>query len=101
MIGDIIGQPEDRLEAMMDHPQAFRLPQPDILPVRDGANTTLIPIEDIDWVEAAGDYMCLHAGGETHIMRSTMAGLEAQLPASLFTGFIAPRWSTECESDRF
>ena len=37
--------------------------------------------EDIDWVDAAGDYMCVHALGETHIMRKTMKELETALNA--------------------
>jgi two-component system LytT family response regulator len=39
------------------------------------------PSVEIDWVDAAGDYMCLHVGGKTHIMRSTMKELLAKLPA--------------------
>ena len=37
--------------------------------------------EDIEWIEAAGDYMCVHAQGETHIMRKTMKELEDELEA--------------------
>ena len=41
--------------------------------------TTWIPQDEIEWIDAAGDYMCVHAGGETHIMRMTMKMLEASL----------------------
>ena len=50
------------------------------LAVRDGRETELVAITEIDWVDAAGDYMCLHVGGKTHIMRSTMKELLAKLP---------------------
>ena len=50
------------------------------LAVRDGRETELVTINEIDWVDAAGDYMCLHVGGKTHIMRSTMKELLAKLP---------------------
>ena len=53
---------------------------PSRLAVRDGRETELVIINDIDWVDAAGDYMCLHVGGKTHIMRSTMKELLANLP---------------------
>ena len=33
----------------------------------------------IEWIDAAGDYMCVHAGGETHILRMTMKKLEEAL----------------------
>lgn len=50
------------------------------LAVKDGSETRFVPFEAIDWVDAAGDYMCVHSAGETHIMRSTMAQLLEQLP---------------------
>lgn len=53
---------------------------PGRLAVRDGRETELVVINEIDWVDAAGDYMCLHVGGKTHIMRSTMKELLAKLP---------------------
>ncbi|MDH5736758.1 MAG: LytTR family transcriptional regulator, partial [Gammaproteobacteria bacterium] len=32
----------------------------------------------------AGDYMCVHANDETHVMRSTMKDLESQLDPAIF-----------------
>ncbi|MFH2002481.1 MAG: LytTR family DNA-binding domain-containing protein [Planctomycetota bacterium] len=40
--------------------------------------------QEIDWVEAAGNYMRLHAGNEIHLMRETMSGMETRLPSDLF-----------------
>lgn len=31
--------------------------------IKDGSSTTFVPVKDIDWVDAAGDYMCVHVGG--------------------------------------
>jgi len=56
----------------------------DRLAIKDGSSTIFVPIHDIDWVDAAGDYMCVHARGETYIMRTTMKELEAQLEPSIF-----------------
>jgi len=56
----------------------------DRLRIRDGNEVSLIPTEEIDWIDAAGDYMCVHAGNTTHIMRSTMKALEAQLDDKRF-----------------
>jgi two-component system LytT family response regulator len=61
------------------------------LAVRDGRETELVTINEIDWVDAAGDYMCLHVGGKTHIMRSTMKELLAKLPEK---DFVRIHWST-------
>ncbi len=52
--------------------------------VRDGERTMVVPAEEIDWIEAAGNYVLLHAGKENHILRETMSALEAQLPPELF-----------------
>ena len=53
------------------------------LVIKDGSRTTLVPQDQIEWIDAAGDYMCVHAGGETHIMRKTMKELEAELDPDL------------------
>lgn len=57
---------------------------PDRLAIKDSGETTLVKIRDIDWIDAAGDYMCIHANDETHIMRVTMKELEDQLDPSIF-----------------
>ena len=50
------------------------------LPIKDGGQTLLVSFDDIDWIDAAGDYMCVHVNSHTHIMRSTMKELEQRLP---------------------
>lgn len=50
------------------------------LAIKDGSQTQLVVMDDIAWIDAAGDYMCVHASGETHILRSTMKELEERLP---------------------
>ncbi len=56
----------------------------DRIAIKDGSSTTFVPVKDIDWVDAAGDYMCVHVNGQTHIMRTTMKELEAQLDPNIF-----------------
>jgi len=52
---------------------------PDKLSIRDGDEINLVRVADIDWIDAAGDYMCVHAANVTYIMRSTMKQLESLL----------------------
>ena len=52
--------------------------------VRSGERTTFISPEEIDWIEAAGNYAILHLGNKTHILRETMSALESQLPDDMF-----------------
>jgi len=49
----------------------------------DGEIVCLKPAE-IDWAEAAGNYVCLHVGTVTHILRETITALEARLGARQF-----------------
>jgi two-component system LytT family response regulator len=52
--------------------------------IRDSGVVKVIPFDDIDWIDAAGDYMCVHALGETHIMRSTLLDLLEKLDDKQF-----------------
>lgn len=54
------------------------------LAVKDSDRVIMVPEEDIDWVDAAGDYMCIHVRGDTHIMRCTMKELLAKLDGVRF-----------------
>ncbi|MHA3770824.1 LytR/AlgR family response regulator transcription factor [Verrucomicrobiota bacterium sgz303538] len=52
--------------------------------VRNGERISFVRAEDVDWIEAAGNYALLHTGRESHIIRETMSALEAQLPVDTF-----------------
>jgi two-component system, LytTR family, response regulator len=52
--------------------------------VRNGERVTFVATEDVDWIEAAGNYAVVHVGKETHILRETMSTLESQLPPKAF-----------------
>lgn len=52
--------------------------------IKDSETVTMVPENDIDWVDAAGDYMCIHVKGKTHIMRSTMKELLGKLNPQVF-----------------
>jgi two-component system, LytTR family, response regulator len=49
------------------------------LAVKDRGQVLFLNVADIDWIEAAGYYACLHVGSETHIMRRALAELEGDL----------------------
>lgn len=54
------------------------------LSIREQGEIRFVPLDVIEWVDAAGDYMCVHAEGETHIMRTTMKDLMSRLPEPRF-----------------
>jgi two-component system LytT family response regulator len=52
--------------------------------VKSENRITLVKPEDVDWIEAAGNYVRLHVGKDEHLLRATMEGVEAQLPPGQF-----------------
>lgn len=52
--------------------------------IKDGDTITVVDEANIDWIDAAGDYMCIHVDGATHIMRSTLSDLLGRLDQNTF-----------------
>ncbi|GEK09658.1 response regulator transcription factor [Pseudoalteromonas sp. McH1-7] len=58
---------------------------PESLAVKEQGEIIRVSTGSIQWVDAAGDYMCLHCSdGQTHILRKTMKDLEQELDPTLF-----------------
>jgi two-component system LytT family response regulator len=55
------------------------------LVVKSRGQVLFLDAADIDWIEAAGYYACLHVGTDTHIMRRTLSELEKDLGEEKFT----------------
>lgn len=49
------------------------------LVVKSRSQVLFLTVADIDWIEAAGYYACVHVGTETHIIRRTLSELEQDL----------------------
>jgi two-component system, LytTR family, response regulator len=56
----------------------------DRLVVKTGGRVVFLRTEDIDWVEASGNYVRLHVGGDAHLLRESMKNMERRLDASTF-----------------
>jgi two-component system LytT family response regulator len=54
------------------------------LVVKEPGQLLFLNVSDIDWIEAASYYACLHVGGNTHIIRRTLAELERDLGEEKF-----------------
>ncbi|MGB7281889.1 MAG: LytTR family DNA-binding domain-containing protein [Candidatus Acidiferrum sp.] len=52
--------------------------------VRNGNAGSVVSVSDIEWIEAADYYVCLHAGGKKHLLRESIKALEAKLNPSKF-----------------
>lgn len=77
----------DRLEALLARLAERQGPAPaatDRLVVRDNGRLHFVATEAIGWVEAAGNYVRLHAGPREFLMRGTLERLGERLGADRF-----------------
>lgn len=85
LVADFTGDDcEDILRRLASGENITSTPYPDILAIKDGSEVTRVAVNDIQWIDAAGDYMCVHATQQTHIMRRTMKELENELDPKKF-----------------
>jgi two-component system LytT family response regulator len=59
-------------------------PKTDRLVVKSGGRLFFLRADEIDWIEAAGNYVRLHVGSQSHLLRETMNGIEARLDPERF-----------------
>ena len=85
LLGSVSGRPDLTLEQALGAPQALpSQPADPRLTIRDGQRSIRVPLAEIRWIDAAGDYMCIHTDAETFVLRATMRELEAQLDPRRF-----------------
>jgi two-component system LytT family response regulator len=80
----------DRLRQAIDRTRRRRGAGASAGPIADGqaiwvqtrTGSVRVPVSDIEWIEAAKDYVLLHTPTRSYLHRSTMAALEAQVEGS-------------------
>jgi len=78
--GDLSGQIVALLEEM--RPPTNRYPKR--IMIKENGRLFFLKTPDVDWVEASGNYVRLHVGAESHLLRETMNGLEGRLDPERF-----------------
>jgi len=58
--------------------------RPERIVVKSSGRLFFLRTDEIDWVEAAGNYVKLHVGAESHLMRETMTAIEQRLNPETF-----------------
>ena len=61
-----------------------RRQSPERIVVKSDGEIVCLKPSEIDWAESAGNYVCLHVGAVTHILRETITALENRLGARQF-----------------
>jgi two-component system LytT family response regulator len=52
----------------------------DRIAVKSDGRIVFVKMGDIDWIEAADNYVSLHVGKESHLLRETMSSVEGRMP---------------------
>ena len=69
----------------------------DRLPIKANGRIIILRLSEIDWIEADGDYVSIHARGKSWLMRETIAAVELRLALS---GFVRIHRSTLVNAER-
>jgi len=73
----------ERAKEKLAHRQIPAMPL-DRIAIKGTGQVFFVKISDIDWIEAADYYTCLHVGTKTHLLRRSMAELEQELDPNVF-----------------
>ncbi len=93
LVSDVTGNDYQQILTELDNDQELTLSSySDVLVIKDAGEVNRVPVKDILWIDAAGDYMCVHTlenkqnatQENTYILRKTMKELEACLDPKQF-----------------
>jgi two-component system LytT family response regulator len=73
----------ERAKEKLAHRQIPAMPL-DRIAIKGTGQVFFVKISDIDWIEAADYYTCLHVGTKTHLLRRSMSELDQELDPALF-----------------
>ena len=93
LVSDVTGNDYQKILSELNNNQELSVSSySDVLAIKDAGEVSRVPVKDILWIDAAGDYMCVHTLAEkqgngqenTYILRKTMKELEACLDPKQF-----------------
>ncbi len=84
LAGDTMAAFRDRLGALLGGAAAPSQGPSGHVTVEKGGRLEVLPVTDVDWVRASGNYVELHARGDTYLVRNTLASAAKRLPCPPF-----------------
>ncbi|HEY0156411.1 MAG TPA: LytTR family DNA-binding domain-containing protein [Thermoanaerobaculia bacterium] len=90
-------KPDDLTQRLERVLSAARPQRPERLVVRSSGRIQFVNVDEIDWIVAEDNYVRIHAGGKTYLMRETVTGIGERLDEQ---DFIRIRRSTIVRIDR-
>jgi two-component system LytT family response regulator len=74
-----LARAKDRLAHGRNPPQTMEW-----LSVKSAGQVSFLKIAEIDWIDAADYYSCLHVGAKTHLLRRSLSELDQELDQNVF-----------------
>ncbi len=78
------GDVKRQLLALLQEVESRRDKYPARLVIKSSGRVVFLKVDEIDWVDAAGNYVRIHAADDSHMLRETMGRLEARLDPEKF-----------------
>ena len=79
-----LARAKQKIRPYTDHGGHSLARKPERIIVKGTGEVCFLKISDIDWIEAADYYACLHVRGKSHLLRRSMADLEEDLDPAIF-----------------
>jgi len=74
-----LGRAKERIARGRDVPRRMER-----LAIKNAGQVSFVKVSEIDWIEAADYYACLHVGTRTYLLRCSMAELDQELDRAVF-----------------
>src|SRR5262252_4472893 len=74
-----LNRTKERIASVLASP-----PKIDRIAIKSAGEVLFFKLSEIDWIEAADYYACLHVGGKSHLLRRSLADLDQELDAANF-----------------
>jgi two-component system, LytTR family, response regulator len=74
-----LGRAKERIAGGAERPKKIER-----LAIKSAGEVAFVKLSEIDWIEAADYYACLHTGAKSHLLRRSMAELEQELDPNIF-----------------
>jgi two-component system LytT family response regulator len=84
LLSQVSGRPELSLLQALDGELSPNAAPTEKLAIKDGQRIVRVDQEAIGWIDAAGDYLCIHTPDETFVLRATLREMESRLDPRRF-----------------
>jgi two-component system, LytTR family, response regulator len=74
-----LNRAKERIANALAQPPRF-----DRVAIKSAGQISFVKLSEIDWIEAADYYACLHVGGKSHLLRRSLADLDQELDPNVF-----------------